>query len=279
MVAAPFPLKPRMSQRVFEDAVVLPSKLWPYLKLRENPSSRDRAEAENFPVDNAKYTLGVLTSFSPDGAAVAAQLCELLPKELDAVLREKMRQHGVASSALYRLRDGSGLSQENLERIAIALGRPDVVAGPGIPALELRDDVLRAANIAERHGRRGAAHSARAWCTRVADATLTGRTVQEFICQNCGNRLAMDVPNTFSETGACDRCGSITNIEVGCELSDLPDGIYELALELHRGRIETVREEARAKRVTPAAIRKRRSRARAVRAEVRTARGRPQPRS
>ena len=79
-------------------------------------------------------------------------------------------------------------------------------------------------------GEREAAQSARAWCVRVADATFTGRAIP------------------------------------GCELSDLPDKIRELALVFYRGRIATAKEEARARRVTPAAIRKRRSRASATRA-------------
>lgn len=36
---------------------------------------------------------------------------------------------------------------------------------------------------------------------------------QKFTCVGCGQRLAMDVPNTFYETGGCDKCNVITNIK------------------------------------------------------------------
>jgi rRNA maturation protein Nop10 len=40
---------------------------------------------------------------------------------------------------------------------------------------------------------------------------------QKFTCQQCGNRLTMDVPNKFYKEGTCDNCGAITNIEKqGC---------------------------------------------------------------
>jgi hypothetical protein len=90
--------------------------------------------------------------------------------------------------------------------------------------------VLKAAVDFDRRGEREVAQSARAWCEKVADAVFTGRA------------------------------------DSGCELSDLPDGICELALAFYRGRIATAKEQARARPVTPAAIRKRRSRARALHA-------------
>jgi hypothetical protein len=108
--------------------------------------------------------------------------------------------------------------------IADALERPDLVVGPEIPAHELRGDVLKAAVDFDRRGEREVAQSARAWCERVADAVFKERA------------------------------------DSGCELSDLPDGICELALAFYRGRIATAKEQARARPVTPAAIRKRRSR-------------------
>jgi hypothetical protein len=40
-----------------------------------------------------------------------------------------------------------------------------------------------------------------------------GTVYQKFTCQACGNRLTMDVPNTFYTSGTCDRCGSVTDIK------------------------------------------------------------------
>jgi len=43
------------------------------------------------------------------------------------------------------------------------------------------------------------------------------RVYQKFSCAQCGQRLTMDVPNVMYKTGACDKCGHITNIEAqGC---------------------------------------------------------------
>jgi hypothetical protein len=40
---------------------------------------------------------------------------------------------------------------------------------------------------------------------------------QKFTCAGCGNRLTIDVPNQFFETGACDNCDAITDIKKqGC---------------------------------------------------------------
>jgi hypothetical protein len=40
---------------------------------------------------------------------------------------------------------------------------------------------------------------------------------QKFTCAGCGNRLTMDVPNTFFEQGTCDNCDTITDIKKqGC---------------------------------------------------------------
>jgi hypothetical protein len=44
-----------------------------------------------------------------------------------------------------------------------------------------------------------------------------GTVYQKFSCSNCGQRLTMDVPNTFYPEGNCDQCGHVTNIrETGC---------------------------------------------------------------
>lgn len=42
---------------------------------------------------------------------------------------------------------------------------------------------------------------------------------QKYTCSGCGQRLTMDKPNTFYETGSCDKCDTITNIkEKGCNM-------------------------------------------------------------
>lgn len=54
---------------------------------------------------------------------------------------------------------------------------------------------------------------------KEAEALIqTGAEVfQKFTCENCGNRLTMDVPNAFYKEGSCDNCGHVTNIEeAGC---------------------------------------------------------------
>jgi hypothetical protein len=44
-----------------------------------------------------------------------------------------------------------------------------------------------------------------------------GMIYQKFTCNGCGNRLTMDVPNTFFKQGSCDQCGVVTDIEArGC---------------------------------------------------------------
>ena len=176
-----------------------------------------------------------MTSFLPDDSADAERLRELLPKSkpLDAEDRAKMRRHGVASSVLYRLRDGSVPSRENIERIADGLRRPDLVSRPAIPAYEFLGAVSMAANILHTRGQHEDAQAAHAWYHGVADEVM-GRTPPG----------------------------------VHYEPFDLPDGIFELTLSIHRGQIATAKEEAARARqaTTPAAIRKRRSRARAARA-------------
>ena len=40
---------------------------------------------------------------------------------------------------------------------------------------------------------------------------------QKFSCSRCGQRLTMEVPNTFYPSGNCDKCGTLTDIKVaGC---------------------------------------------------------------
>ena len=36
--------------------------------------------------------------------------------------------------------------------------------------------------------------------------------MQKFSCEHCGQRLTMDVPNTFFAEGGCDKCGKLTDI-------------------------------------------------------------------
>ena len=46
---------------------------------------------------------------------------------------------------------------------------------------------------------------------------LGGQTLQKFTCAGCGQRLTIDVPNTWYEQGTCDRCKTTTNIKArGC---------------------------------------------------------------
>jgi hypothetical protein len=43
------------------------------------------------------------------------------------------------------------------------------------------------------------------------------RIYQKFTCEKCGQRLTMDEPNVFYETGDCDQCGHVTDIRKnGC---------------------------------------------------------------
>ncbi len=44
-----------------------------------------------------------------------------------------------------------------------------------------------------------------------------GEAYQQFTCGGCGNKLTMDVANTFWTSGSCDKCGAITDIKAaGC---------------------------------------------------------------
>ena len=50
---------------------------------------------------------------------------------------------------------------------------------------------------------------------KQADETIEkgGKAYQQFTCVGCGNKLTMDVPNTFYTTGKCDSCGALTDIK------------------------------------------------------------------
>ncbi len=40
---------------------------------------------------------------------------------------------------------------------------------------------------------------------------------QKFTCTGCGQRLTMETPNVFHETGTCDKCEAVTDIRAsGC---------------------------------------------------------------
>ena len=57
-------------------------------------------------------------------------------------------------------------------------------------------------------------HDFQAVVESAAEKIAIGGTVyQKFTCQACGNRLTMDVPNTFYTSGTCDKCGEVTDIE------------------------------------------------------------------
>jgi hypothetical protein len=224
-----------MSQAIDDNAVVLPSKLspWskpptPWMKLRENPSSRDIAKSENYFLEISQYRRDSLAWYLPASSDEAALLRELLPKTMDATFRERMRECGVVDSVLYRFRDGSEPSRKNLEGIAVGLGRPDVVAEPAtppwerIPPWEFTSAVRKAADDLSRSGNREDARAALVWYQRVADAVR-----------------AYD--------------DSVT-------LSDLPANVREPAFRFYLAEYEVARGEARDKPVSDAAIRKRRSR-------------------
>lgn len=54
---------------------------------------------------------------------------------------------------------------------------------------------------------------------RAAEQQIASGAIvlQKFTCSGCGGRLTMQAPNTFYDTGSCDRCPTITNIEAqGC---------------------------------------------------------------
>ena len=51
-------------------------------------------------------------------------------------------------------------------------------------------------------------------CRVTADKAIeNGYTIyQRFSCEQCGQRLTMDVPNVFFTSGGCDKCGHTTAI-------------------------------------------------------------------
>ena len=53
---------------------------------------------------------------------------------------------------------------------------------------------------------------------RAEEFAAKGHKVyQKFTCGGCGQRLTIDIPNTFYAEGACDKCDHITDIrKVGC---------------------------------------------------------------
>ena len=52
----------------------------------------------------------------------------------------------------------------------------------------------------------------------ASEAISKGATVyQKFTCERCKERLTMDNPNVFYETGKCERCDHVTDIrKQGC---------------------------------------------------------------
>lgn len=47
--------------------------------------------------------------------------------------------------------------------------------------------------------------------------SVGGTVFQKFTCESCGQRLTIDVPNTFHTEGSCDKCGHVTDItKRGC---------------------------------------------------------------
>jgi hypothetical protein len=46
------------------------------------------------------------------------------------------------------------------------------------------------------------------------DARAVGATIwQKWTCSACGTRQTMETPNTFYQTGKCEECGKVTDIE------------------------------------------------------------------
>lgn len=52
---------------------------------------------------------------------------------------------------------------------------------------------------------------------KIIDTRPDAYCYQKYTCAGCGNRLTIEEPNKFYETGSCDKCDTITNIkERGC---------------------------------------------------------------
>jgi hypothetical protein len=160
-----------MSQPISENAVLVRSELPAFLKICENPTSRDAAEAENHALDVARHTRDVLASYLPDGPVGATPLREHLPRTMNAVFREEMRARGIDPSILYRIRNGSQkrVTRRNFERIAIALEHPELDDQPEIPVCEIAGDVMRAAYVFYGRGEREAGEAASLWYAAYAD--------------------------------------------------------------------------------------------------------------
>ena len=48
----------------------------------------------------------------------------------------------------------------------------------------------------------------------AAEQIAKGHIVyQQFNCEHCGQKLMLEEPNEFHETGTCDKCGGLTNIK------------------------------------------------------------------
>jgi len=113
----------------------------------------DIAEALEFQIEVAEHTRDVLLGCC--GGALenselvdACPLRDLFPKKLDAGFRAEMKKCGVSSSTLYRVLSGGKVRPETFEKIAEALGRPDLIVLhvphanlAGVPMSELAPDV------------------------------------------------------------------------------------------------------------------------------------------
>ena len=55
-------------------------------------------------------------------------------------------------------------------------------------------------------------------CAAAAELTADGWDVhQKYTCAGCGQRLTMEEPGKFFETGSCDKCPAVTDIrKQGC---------------------------------------------------------------
>lgn len=63
---------------------------------------------------------------------------------------------------------------------------------------------------------------------------------QQFNCEHCGQKLTMETPNAFHESGTCDKCGKLTNIKKnGCNYmvqSRTPEGSEYLLTRMAGGK-------------------------------------------
>lgn len=64
---------------------------------------------------------------------------------------------------------------------------------------------------------------------------------QKFTCDGCGNRLTMDKPNVFFETGTCDNCPTVTDIKAkGCNY------LAHMVLGIDQGEVQPFGSQAEA---------------------------------